>query len=76
MKKLLDHFWSHLDQRSIGRWENAANSGSRIRATAKGGDQALLNLEQRLARLDQRIQRMETVVTDRAFDWDRRFRKG
>jgi hypothetical protein len=38
--------------------------------------EALLDLEQRLARLDQRIQRMESVVTDRAFDWDRRFRKG
>jgi hypothetical protein len=38
--------------------------------------EALVDLEQRLARLDQRIQRMETVVTDRAFDWDRRFRTG
>jgi phage shock protein PspC (stress-responsive transcriptional regulator) len=37
---------------------------------------ALSDLEQRLARLDQRIQKMETAVTDRAFDWDRRFRKG
>jgi hypothetical protein len=36
---------------------------------------ALSNLEQRLARLDQRIQQMESVVTDRSFDWDRRFRK-
>jgi hypothetical protein len=37
---------------------------------------ALSDLEQRLARLDQRIQKMETAVTDRAFDWDRRLRKG
>jgi phage shock protein PspC (stress-responsive transcriptional regulator) len=37
---------------------------------------ALSDFEQRLARLDQRIQKMETAVTDRAFDWDRRFRKG
>ena len=37
---------------------------------------ALSDLERRLARLDQRIQKMETAVTDRAFDWDRRFRKG
>jgi hypothetical protein len=36
----------------------------------------LLKLEQRLARLDQRIQKMETVVTDRSFDWDRRLRNG
>jgi hypothetical protein len=42
--------------------------------TAQRLDEALLDLEHRLARLDQRIQRMETVVTDRAFDWDRRFR--
>jgi hypothetical protein len=38
--------------------------------------EVLLKLEQRLARLDQRIQKMETVVTDRSFDWDRRLRKG
>jgi phage shock protein PspC (stress-responsive transcriptional regulator) len=37
---------------------------------------SLADLEERLARLDQRIQKMETVVTDRAFDWDRRLRKG
>jgi phage shock protein PspC (stress-responsive transcriptional regulator) len=36
----------------------------------------LLKLEQRLARLDQRIQKMESVVTDRSFDWDRRLRNG
>jgi hypothetical protein len=38
--------------------------------------EVLLKLEQRLARLDQRIQKMETVVTDRSFDWDRRLRNG
>lgn len=35
---------------------------------------ALSDLEQRLARLDQRIQKMESAVTDRSFDWDRRLR--
>jgi hypothetical protein len=35
---------------------------------------ALSDLEQRLGRLDQRIQQIESVVTDRSFDWDRRFR--
>jgi hypothetical protein len=38
--------------------------------------EALSDLEQRLTQLDQRIQKMETAVTDRAFDWDRRLRKG
>jgi hypothetical protein len=33
---------------------------------------ALTELEQRLVRLDQRIQKMESEVTDRSFDWDRR----
>jgi hypothetical protein len=36
---------------------------------------ALTDLEQRLMRLDQRIQKMESTVTDRSFDWDRRFRQ-
>ncbi len=35
---------------------------------------ALSDLEQRLVRLDRRIQRIESVVTDRSFDWDRRLR--
>lgn len=37
---------------------------------------ALSDLEQRLVRLDQRIQKMESTVTDRSFDWDRRLRRG
>jgi len=36
---------------------------------------ALTDLEQRLVRLDQRIQKMESAVTDRSFDWDRRLRQ-
>jgi len=36
---------------------------------------ALSDLEQRLVRLDQRIQKMESAVTDRSFDWDRRLRR-
>jgi hypothetical protein len=36
---------------------------------------ALSDLEQRLVRLDQRIQKMESAVTDRSFDWDRRLRQ-
>jgi hypothetical protein len=36
---------------------------------------ALTVLEQRLLRLDQRIQKMESAVTDRSFDWDRRLRQ-
>jgi hypothetical protein len=67
--------------------ENEKPPGSTIRSTAaKPGDNqisagkqlgdALSDLEQRLARLDQRIQKMETVVTDRSFDWDRRLRRG
>ena len=35
----------------------------------------LSDLEQRLVRLDQRIQKMESAVTDRSFDWDRRLRQ-
>ena len=35
---------------------------------------ALSDLGQRLGRLDQRIQQIESVVTDRSFDWDRRLR--
>lgn len=34
----------------------------------------LSDLEQRLVRLDRRIQQIESVVTDRSFDWDRRLR--
>jgi phage shock protein PspC (stress-responsive transcriptional regulator) len=37
--------------------------------------EVLSDLEQRLARLDQRIQKMESAVTDRSFDWDRRLRR-
>jgi hypothetical protein len=37
---------------------------------------ALSDLERRLTRLDQRIQKMESAVTDRSFDWDRRLRLG
>jgi phage shock protein PspC (stress-responsive transcriptional regulator) len=37
--------------------------------------EALSDLEQRLTRLDQRIQKMESAVTDRSFDWDRRLRR-
>jgi hypothetical protein len=37
---------------------------------------ALSDLERRLMRLDQRIQKMESAVTDRSFDWDRRLRRG
>jgi hypothetical protein len=36
---------------------------------------ALTDLEQRLVHLDQRIQKMESAVTDRSFDWDRRLRR-
>jgi hypothetical protein len=36
---------------------------------------ALSDLEQRLVRLDQRIQKMESAVTDRSFDWERRLRQ-
>jgi hypothetical protein len=36
---------------------------------------ALSDLERRLGRLDQRIQKMESAVTDRSFDWDRRLRQ-
>jgi hypothetical protein len=43
-------------------------------AAEEFGD-ALTDLEQRLMRLDQRIQKMESAVTDRSFDWDRRLRQ-
>jgi hypothetical protein len=36
---------------------------------------ALSDLEKSLARLDQRIQKMESAVTDRSYDWDRRLRR-
>jgi hypothetical protein len=42
--------------------------------TEEFGD-ALTDLEQRLVRLDQRLQKMESAVTDRSFDWDRRLRQ-
>lgn len=67
--------------------ENERTTGSIVRsAAAKTADDqtsvgkqignALSDLEQRLARLDRRIQKIETVVTDRSFDWDRRLRRG
>ncbi len=75
---------SQVDSGSHAAPETSATPGppSTAKSVAAGpesrqqiGD-ALSDLEQRLARLDQRIQKMETTVTDRAFDWDRRFRKG
>ncbi len=51
--------------------KRAADSG--IEAEEFGD--ALTDLEQRLGRLDRRIQKMESVVTDRSFDWDRRLRQ-
>jgi phage shock protein PspC (stress-responsive transcriptional regulator) len=67
--------------------ENEGTTGSTVRsAAAKTADDqasigkqlgnALTDLEERLARLDRRIQKMETLVTDRSFDWDRRLRRG
>jgi hypothetical protein len=67
--------------------ENERTTDSAVRSAAaktaedqtSGGKQlgnALSDLEQRLTRLDRRIQKMETVVTDRSFDWDRRLRRG
>jgi hypothetical protein len=35
----------------------------------------LSELERRLLQLDQRIQKIESAVTDRSFDWDRRLRQ-
>lgn len=48
-------------------------SGSGNLLTESIGD-SLSDLERRLAKLDQRIQKMESTVTDRSFDWDRRLR--
>jgi len=67
--------------------ENERTTGSAVRSAAaktaedqtSGGKQlgnALSDLDQRLTQLDRRIQKIETVVTDRSFDWDRRLRKG
>jgi hypothetical protein len=42
---------------------------------AKEFGDSLSDLERRLVRLDQRIQKMESAVTDRSFDWDRRLRQ-
>jgi hypothetical protein len=54
----------------------AAKTGDNQTSVGKQLGHALSDLEQRLARLDQRIQKLETVVTDRSFDWDRRLRRG
>jgi phage shock protein PspC (stress-responsive transcriptional regulator) len=75
---------SQVDSVSHGASEMSTTLGQPSTATPvaagpESGQQigdALSELEQRLARLDQRIQKMETAVTDRAFDWDRRLRKG
>ena len=37
---------------------------------------ALSRLKRRFDSLDRRARRIESVVTDREFDWDRRFRSG
>jgi phage shock protein C len=37
---------------------------------------ALLRLKRRCETLDRRTRRMENVVTDREFEWDRRFQSG
>ncbi len=63
-----------------GETASATDSGPGSSTPAAGAEQplgaSLADLEQRLIQLDQRIQKMETIVTDRAFDWDRRLRKG
>jgi hypothetical protein len=67
-------------------WEKRepANSSNPFPASKRTADpgieaeefgDALTDLEQRLVRLDQRIQKMESAVTDRSFDWDRRLRQ-
>jgi hypothetical protein len=67
-------------------WEKRGpvDSANLFPASKKGADpgievedfgDALTELEQRLVRLDQRIQKMESTVTDRSFDWDRRLRQ-
>lgn len=53
----------------------ASKRGDDNKPVAEQFGDALSDLEQRLARLDQRIQKMESVVTDRSFDWDRRLRR-
>jgi phage shock protein PspC (stress-responsive transcriptional regulator) len=67
-----------------GEKEGPVVSSVHSPATGRGDDgnlvgeqfgEALSDLEQRLARLDQRIQKMESAVTDRSFDWDRRLRR-
>jgi hypothetical protein len=45
------------------------------RIEAEDFGDTLTDLEQRLLRLDQRIQKIESAVTDRSFDWDRRLRQ-
>ena len=64
-----------------GPYREKEEPGSPASRTGTGSDlvgeefgDALSDLEQRLERLNQRIQQMESVVTDRSFDWDRRFR--
>ena len=52
-----------------------AQSDNAATSTAPRPGDVFSDLEQRLARLDQRIQKIETAVTDRSFDWDRRLRK-
>ena len=37
---------------------------------------ALVRLKRRCESLDRRTRRMEAIVTDREFDWDRRFQSG
>ena len=49
-------------------------SGPRTGPSSKS--QALQRLKDKLEGLEQRTRRMESVVTDREFDWERRFRAG
>lgn len=52
----------------------STGGGASSEASAKS--QALRRLKDKLEGLEQRTRRMESVVTDREFDWERRFRAG
>jgi hypothetical protein len=55
--------------------KSAEEPGTQPPTEAEEFGDALTDLEQRLLRLNHRIQKMESTVTDRSFDWDRRFRQ-
>ena len=56
----------------VPRWENRGGPPPVPRVYSTGRRVDLAQLDRQVDNINRRIQRMETIVTDRQYDWDRR----